>query len=299
MLITVNHVTFDCVDAYTISGFWIDLLGSARHQDDCPGDPECIVTDPSGRHGGLLFVQVPEGKAVKNRVHLDLQPQGESRDDAVIRALSLGATMHEDHRRDDGTGWVTLLDPEGNELCIERSAAERGARAGTGERPFGDMQTADERPMLNAMIDWYRAGVVAKFAGWPEPAVRSSATRSASTPIGLLNHLALVEDTWMSERLAGEPVGQWASAPHDNDSDWEFHSAAHEPVAVVVARYEAACARSRSVVASRPLDGAGAKACRTGVFTLRFALLHLIDETARHLGHLDILRELADGTTGE
>jgi hypothetical protein len=75
----------------------------------------------------LLFGPVPEGKSGKNRVHLDLQPTDRSRDEEVARLLELGATQVADHRRDDGTGWVVLADPEGNEFCVERSAAERAA----------------------------------------------------------------------------------------------------------------------------------------------------------------------------
>jgi predicted enzyme related to lactoylglutathione lyase len=68
---------------------------------------------------------VPEGKIAKNRMHLDLIPTTRSRDEEVERLLGIGATLVEDHRKPDGTGWVTLADPEGNEFCVERSAAER------------------------------------------------------------------------------------------------------------------------------------------------------------------------------
>jgi hypothetical protein len=64
---------------------------------------------------------------VKNRLHLDLQPQGIRRDDEVQRLLGLGATVVGDRRRPDGTGWVTMADPEGNEFCVERSDLERSA----------------------------------------------------------------------------------------------------------------------------------------------------------------------------
>jgi Glyoxalase-like domain len=70
---------------------------------------------------------VPEPKTVKNRVHLDLMPTDRTRDEEVERLLGIGATLVADHRRPDGTGWVVLADPEGNEFCIERSAAERAA----------------------------------------------------------------------------------------------------------------------------------------------------------------------------
>jgi hypothetical protein len=101
------------------------VLDRPMHDDDQPGDPEAVVLIGDG-HPNLLFETVPETKAVKNRVHLDLQPD-HPRDDEVDRLVSLGATLVADHRRADGTGWATLADPEGNEFCPERSAAERAA----------------------------------------------------------------------------------------------------------------------------------------------------------------------------
>ncbi|MFG2644242.1 VOC family protein [Streptomyces sp. NPDC048370] len=120
----VRHVTIDCSDAYTLATFWAAVLDSKVSDDDQPGDPEALVATAGG---GLLFIQVPEKKSVKNRVHLDLQPQDRSRDEEVERLLGLGATLVDDHRKPDGTGWALMADPEGNEFCVERSAAERGA----------------------------------------------------------------------------------------------------------------------------------------------------------------------------
>ncbi|MFF5936259.1 VOC family protein [Streptomyces sp. NPDC012508] len=118
----VRHVTIDCADAYTLATFWAAVLDSKVSDEDQPGDEEALVETPGG---GLLFIQVPEKKSVKNRIHLDLQPQDRSRDEEVERLLALGATLVEDHRNADGTGWATLADPEGNEFCVERSRAER------------------------------------------------------------------------------------------------------------------------------------------------------------------------------
>jgi predicted enzyme related to lactoylglutathione lyase len=118
----VRHITIDCSDAYRLASFWAEVLGSSLGADDRPGDPEALVTFDGG---GLLFITVPEPKTVKNRVHLDLQPQDRGRDAEVERVLALGATLVADLRQPDGAGWVVLADPEGNELCIERSAAER------------------------------------------------------------------------------------------------------------------------------------------------------------------------------
>ncbi|MFE7550598.1 VOC family protein [Streptomyces gardneri] len=120
----VRHVTIDCTDAYALASFWAAALDAKLGDDDLPGDPEAAVESPGAN---LLFIQVPEAKAAKNRVHLDLQPQDRTRDEEVERLLALGATLLDDRRNADGTGWATLADPEGNEFCVERSAAERAA----------------------------------------------------------------------------------------------------------------------------------------------------------------------------
>ncbi|MFF8261847.1 VOC family protein [Streptomyces virginiae] len=118
----VRHITVDCSDAYGLGQFWAAVLDGSLADDDFPGDPEALVRAPGST---LLFVTVPDAKSVKNRVHVDLQPQDRTRDEEVERIVALGATVVGDHRRPDGTGWVTLADPEGNEFCVERSAAER------------------------------------------------------------------------------------------------------------------------------------------------------------------------------
>lgn len=118
----IRHVTIDSANPYVLASFWAQALDGSLAADDFPGDPEAMVTSATAT---LLFVRVDDRKAVKNRVHLDLQPQDLTRDEEVERLLALGATLQSDHRRPDGTGWVTLHDPEGNEFCVERSAAER------------------------------------------------------------------------------------------------------------------------------------------------------------------------------
>jgi catechol 2,3-dioxygenase-like lactoylglutathione lyase family enzyme len=129
----VSHTTIDCTDAYRLSEWWKRLLGYEDLADDpnLPGHEECLILDPETGHR-LLFVEVPEGKQVKNRLHLDLRPRERSRDAEVEAALALGATVFEDHRgiRGPGSGWVVLADPEGNEFCILRSDAEVAAQQG-------------------------------------------------------------------------------------------------------------------------------------------------------------------------
>jgi predicted enzyme related to lactoylglutathione lyase len=73
----------------------------------------------------MLFIRVPEGKVVKNRLHLDVAPTDSTRDAEVERLVGLGASVYDDQRRTDGTGWVVMRDPEGNEFCVERADSER------------------------------------------------------------------------------------------------------------------------------------------------------------------------------
>jgi predicted enzyme related to lactoylglutathione lyase len=121
----IRNVAFDCTDTYELSGFWSEALGYPRHSDDHPGDPEAVLLPPDGVGPMVFFQQVPEGKSVKNRLHLCIEPTDRTRDEEVERLIELGASQVADHRRPDGTGWVVLADPEGNEFCALRSAAER------------------------------------------------------------------------------------------------------------------------------------------------------------------------------
>jgi predicted enzyme related to lactoylglutathione lyase len=120
----VRHITFDAHDPLALARFWAEVTGYAV--EDEPEDDEVLISAPEPNLPGLLFIRVPDDKAAKNRVHLDIQPPAGTRDETVARLLEAGATVFEDHRTADGLGWVTMRDPEGNEFCIERSAGERG-----------------------------------------------------------------------------------------------------------------------------------------------------------------------------
>ena len=128
MTAVISHTSFDATDAYAQSLFWARVLGFAEDPDDPnePGHEECMIFSPDGATR-VLFIEVPERKQVKNRLHLDLVPAEGSRDEELARLLDLGATVVDDLRRPDGPGWVVLADPEGNEFCILRGPAERAA----------------------------------------------------------------------------------------------------------------------------------------------------------------------------
>ncbi len=124
MASTIRHVTIDCADPYRVASFWAEVLGSAVDVEDEPGDDDALVSLGDDQPG-LLFIRVPEAKAVKNRIHFDLQPQDRIRDEEIDRLVGLGATHIDDRRKPDGRGWMVMADPEGNELCVELSATER------------------------------------------------------------------------------------------------------------------------------------------------------------------------------
>jgi hypothetical protein len=118
----------DCRNAFELSTWWARVLDYVEDPTDpnLAGHTECLVSSRDGRHH-VLFIEVPEAKSVKNRIHFDLRPREGDRDDELKRLLELGATEVDDRREPDGTGWVVLADPEGNEFCILRSEAEVAA----------------------------------------------------------------------------------------------------------------------------------------------------------------------------
>ncbi len=121
----VSHTSIDCANAHTLSVWWSEVLGYAEDPDDpnLPDHEECLIRSADGGHQ-LLFLTVPDVKQVKNRIHFDLRPADGTRDEEVARLRAHGATEVADRRQPDGSGWVVLADPEGNEFCILRSEAE-------------------------------------------------------------------------------------------------------------------------------------------------------------------------------
>jgi len=128
MSAVISHTSFDSLDAHAMAVFWGEVLGFREDPDDpnLPGHEECMIFSADGAQR-LLFIEVPDAKQVKNRLHLDLVPAQGTRDEELKRLLGLGARTVDDRRRTDGSGWVVLADPEGNEFCILRSDAERAA----------------------------------------------------------------------------------------------------------------------------------------------------------------------------
>jgi catechol-2,3-dioxygenase len=110
--ITLTHLTFDCGDAEKVAGFWSQVLGRPVKDGS---SPEFAVIDGAP---GWMFLQVPEGKTAKNRMHVDFVARGDL-DEEVERLVGLGATRGEKHHMEaESITWVCLTDPEGNEFDV-------------------------------------------------------------------------------------------------------------------------------------------------------------------------------------
>ncbi|GHI07682.1 mini-circle protein [Streptomyces cellostaticus] len=157
----------------------------------------------------------------------------------------------------------------------------------------------DERTQLATFLDYVRATAHAKCEGVsPEDARKPPLPGSPlMTMCGLISHLRWVEYYWFEVVFLGrEDEGPWT----DEDPDREMRIAVDVPLAQLLEQYEAQSARYRELVASSDLDTEAERERRDlGRPNLRWIILHLIEETARHNGHLDIIRELLDGTTGD
>jgi uncharacterized damage-inducible protein DinB len=156
---------------------------------------------------------------------------------------------------------------------------------------------ADEATMLIAWLDWHRATVFAKTAGLAEDLAHRPllASSPVMTVAGLVSHLYWVERGWFEHILLGGPDEEpWT----EEDPDKDFR-ADGTPLAELLGAYERQCARNNEVARSLSLDTEAKVERSHGRVTLRWLLLHLIEETARHNGHIDILREMLDGVTGE
>src|SRR3954469_22903285 len=166
---------------------------------------------------------------------------------------------------------------------------------------------ADEAATLTGFLDFQRATLEWKTRGLTDEQLRVDLAPTSMTLGGLLKHMAYVEDYWFTETVAGQPSpSPWAETDWKADNDWEWHSATEDTGDALRALWTDRVQRSREVVA-RALEADAA----TGLarahpawggqaeVSLRWVLVHMIEEYARHNGHADLLRQSIDGETGE
>ena len=163
-------------------------------------------------------------------------------------------------------------------------------------------ENASETTTLTAYLAFQRETLLLKTEGLTREQLGRAHPPSSLTLAGLLYHLALVEESWALERFSGQPMPEpWAGVDWDATPDWEFDTAPGLEPEVLRERYREAARRTDAVVAATgDLDVLSAVPLRNGnAFSLRWMLLHLVEETARHAGHADLLREAVDGAVGE
>jgi hypothetical protein len=158
---------------------------------------------------------------------------------------------------------------------------------------------APEKETLNGFLDYHRATILRKVSGVDElKGSKPSMPPSTLNLIGLVKHLAVNEIWWFQDRFAGlNPQGL---PDADTDPEADFRVEPGETLEGYIAYYREACEKSRQIVAAHSLDDLSVATGRSGSqFTLRWIMLHMLEETARHNGHADFLREGIDGVTGE
>jgi uncharacterized damage-inducible protein DinB len=164
---------------------------------------------------------------------------------------------------------------------------------------------ADETATLLGFLDFQRATLAWKCSGLDAAGLNATVGPSTMTLGGMLKHLALVEDSWFSRWLHGhERQPPWDTVDWAADPDWDWHSAAEDSPEQLRAMWQHAVDRSRSLVAEALAHGGLERLARRTwpdgrAPSLRWILVHMIEEYARHNGHADLLRESVDGLTGE
>ncbi len=169
------------------------------------------------------------------------------------------------------------------------------------ERPRPPLD-GDESGQLYGFLDFQRATLQHKAAGLDAAGLARTLPPSTMTLGGMLKHMAYVEDNWFSVYLHGnEMCPPWRDADWKQDPDWEWHSAADDDPDELRAMLDAAVARSRDLVDGAGLDTMSARVLsqRGRPVNLRWIVLHMIEEYARHNGHADLIRESIDGSVGQ
>jgi uncharacterized damage-inducible protein DinB len=165
---------------------------------------------------------------------------------------------------------------------------------------------ADETATLLGFLDFQRATLAWKVSGLDADGLRATVEPSSMTLGGMLKHLAYVEDSWFNAMLHGRtPHPPWDTVDWKADRDWDWHSATEDGPEELLKLWQETVERSRSLVDEALADGGGLDqlARRTwpdgNAPSLRWILVHMIEEYSRHNGHADLLRESVDGQTGE
>jgi uncharacterized damage-inducible protein DinB len=156
---------------------------------------------------------------------------------------------------------------------------------------------ADEREALSAWLDHHRATLLWKLDGLDDEQLRRNVVPSGTTLLGLVKHLTETEHGWFVNEYAR--LGEPPLFETDDDPEAGFRVEPAESTEQIVQDYIAMCDRCRKIVAAAPSLDDTVPNARRGQIDLRRIMIHMIEETARHNGHADIIRELIDGEVGD
>ena len=158
-----------------------------------------------------------------------------------------------------------------------------------------------ERDTLMNFLAYFRSVLIRKAVGLDSVQLNTPIGPSSLTIGGLVKHMAFVEDHWFHSVLAGHDYPEpWASADWDTSPDWEFDTAPDDSPAELLAQFRTSVARSDVAIAAvHDVDALAAKQSHGEPTNLRWIMIHMIEEYARHCGHADLIRESIDGTTGD
>ena len=166
---------------------------------------------------------------------------------------------------------------------------------------------ADEATTLLSYLDYHRDTFRMKTEGLDAAQLAATLAPSDMTLGGMVKHLALVESNWFNDVLMGrDEVEPWASVDWEADRDWDWHSAVDDSPEDLRRLFDVSVAASDAIIAEALADGGldresvvVSRREGEGTFSLRWILVHMIEEYARHNGHADLIRESVDGLTGE
>ena len=303
----VGGIFFRSEDAEALSGWYAEHLGVGAGQA-APGAGPADEFSWSVRGGPLVFAPFPADTdywAADRAVMLNLRVDDLDGLLARLAATGIEAETRPEWDTPETGRFARVHDPEGNpvELWQEPPSAP-------GPEPAADTRVdppaaGSEVEVLLGFLDYQRQTFTRKTAGLTAAQLDQVLPPSPMTLGGMTKHLAYVEDWWCHQVLAGHDAPEpWVTVDWGADEDWDWHSASDDDPDALRALHAASLERSAAAVDAALALGTGADAVAVGRsgregLTLRWILVHLIEEYARHNGHADLIRESVDGVVGE
>ena len=165
------------------------------------------------------------------------------------------------------------------------------------KKRYGTPVAGTEREVLAGFLDHYRNTLLDVCSGLPEELLRKPMVPSGTSLLGIVKHLAYVERGWFQENVANQEAGWYPYSPEDLDADFRIEE--DETAESIFDLYRQSCERSRLALEAASLDDLVQNPNRSADYNVRWVVVHMIEETARHAGHADIIREQLDGMVGK